>query len=234
MCCMQWCFGACISCVFICFSGRQRIKKIMQNKKIIRPTESSFQGLRDRKQGLFLYRPYYFFFVFITSRTRSRSSSRGSQHYHSQNWREAFLCIPLCYYYLRVLYLRIFAIWKNRKIKYPQKFLPTHHALWCSTITNWVMFPLWNTHNHSLLIVSAFSFLPSCAITSSRKWRLMTSMIVGVLRAFVLTGERVHAAPCGMFHVQPGAVKLVLWHHWMHLNFMHQVLSENQFHWARL
>ena len=29
----------------------------------------------------------------------------------------------------------------------------------------------------------------------------MTSMIVGVLRAFVLTGERVHAAPCSMFHV---------------------------------
>ena len=28
----------------------------------------------------------------------------------------------------------------------------------------------------------------------------MTSMIVGVLRAFVLTGERVHAALCGMFH----------------------------------
>ena len=29
----------------------------------------------------------------------------------------------------------------------------------------------------------------------------MTSMIVGVLRAIVLTGERVHAAPCGMFHI---------------------------------
>ena len=103
----------------------------------------------------------------------------------------------ICGYYI----LRIFAIWKNHKIKYPQKSLPTHHALWCSTITNRVMLPLWNMHNHSLLIVSAFSFLPSCAITSSRKWRLMTSMIVGVLRAFVLTGERVHAAPCGMFHV---------------------------------
>ena len=42
----------------ICISGWQRIKKIIQNKKTIRPTESSFQGLRDRKQGLFLYRPY--------------------------------------------------------------------------------------------------------------------------------------------------------------------------------
>ena len=29
----------------------------------------------------------------------------------------------------------------------------------------------------------------------------MTSMIVGVLRAFVLTGERVHAVRYGMFHV---------------------------------
>ena len=29
----------------------------------------------------------------------------------------------------------------------------------------------------------------------------MTSMIVGVLPAFVVTGERVHAEPCGMFHV---------------------------------
>ena len=64
MCCMQWCFGACISCVFICISGRQRIKKIIQNKKTIRPTESSFQGLRDRKQGLFLYRPNQVFFFF--------------------------------------------------------------------------------------------------------------------------------------------------------------------------
>ena len=31
----------------------------------------------------------------------------------------------------------------------------------------------------------------------------MTSMIAGVLRAFVLTGERMHAAPCGMLHVNP-------------------------------
>ena len=34
--------------------------------------------------------------------------------------------------------------------------------------------------------------------------------------------------------MQPGAVKLVLWHHWMHLNFMHPVASENQFHCTRL
>ena len=34
--------------------------------------------------------------------------------------------------------------------------------------------------------------------------------------------------------VQPGAVKLVLWHHWMHLNFIHSVTSENQFHCTRL
>ena len=33
--------------------------------------------------------------------------------------------------------------------------------------------------------------------------------------------------------IQPGAVKLVLWRHWMHLNFMHPVMSENQFHCTR-
>ena len=34
--------------------------------------------------------------------------------------------------------------------------------------------------------------------------------------------------------VQPGAVILVFWRHWMHLNFMHPVTSENQFHCTRL
>ena len=34
--------------------------------------------------------------------------------------------------------------------------------------------------------------------------------------------------------LQTGAVKLVLWRHWMHLNFMHPVTSENQFHCTRL
>ena len=36
--------------------------------------------------------------------------------------------------------------------------------------------------------------------------------------------------PC----VQLGAVKLVLWRHWMHLNVMLPVTSENQFHCTRL
>ena len=49
---------------------------------------------------------------------------------------------------------------------------------------------LWNMHNHSLLSVSAFSFLPSRAVASSRK-----SMIVGVSQA-KLTG-----AHCTMWHV---------------------------------
>ena len=35
-------------------------------------------------------------------------------------------------------------------------------------------------------------------------------------------------------HIQPGAVKLVLCSHWLHLSFMHQVTSENQFHCTRL
>ena len=35
-------------------------------------------------------------------------------------------------------------------------------------------------------------------------------------------------------HVQPGAVKLVLWRHWMHLSYMHPVTPESQLHCTRL
>ena len=34
--------------------------------------------------------------------------------------------------------------------------------------------------------------------------------------------------------IQPGAVKLVLWRHWMLLSCMHQVTSQNHFHCTRL
>ena len=34
--------------------------------------------------------------------------------------------------------------------------------------------------------------------------------------------------------IQPGAVKLVLWRHWMHLSYMHPVTSEDQFLCTRL
>ena len=34
--------------------------------------------------------------------------------------------------------------------------------------------------------------------------------------------------------IQPGAVKLVLWRHWMHVTQVHPVMSENQFHCTRL
>ena len=34
--------------------------------------------------------------------------------------------------------------------------------------------------------------------------------------------------------IQSGAVKLVLWRHWVHLSYMHPVTSENQFHCTRL
>ena len=37
-----------------------------------------------------------------------------------------------------------------------------------------------------------------------------------------------------MTHVQPGAVKLVLWRHWMHAAQVHPVTAENQFHCTRL
>ena len=45
-----------ILCIHL-YQWTAKKKNIIQNKKIIRPTESSFQGLRDRKQGVFLYRP---------------------------------------------------------------------------------------------------------------------------------------------------------------------------------
>ena len=60
-------------------------------------------------------------------------------------------------------------------------------------------FPFCNMHNLSLLIVSAFSFLSSRAITSSKKWRLMKSMTVGVSRVFLDlrdNGCTVHHVEC--------------------------------------
>ena len=62
---------------------------------------------------------------------------------------------------------------KNRKIKYPQKFLPTYHqAPWYWCIYKHKLrddFSFWIMHDLSLLFVSAFSFLPSGAIPISKK-----------------------------------------------------------------
>ena len=41
-------------------------------------------------------------------------------------------------------------------------------------------------------------------------------------------------SPYRLFGIQPGAVKLVLWHHLMHEIQVHPVTSENQFHCTRL
>ena len=114
---------------------------------------------------------------------------------------------------LRTLLLLLFAgiifceflrFGKNRKIKYPQKFLPTYQAPWF--IYNHKLrddYPFWIMHNLSLLIVSAFSFLPSGAITSSKKWRLMLSMIVGVSRVnFVLRFTGPSNDGCTVHHVE--------------------------------
>ena len=35
-------------------------------------------------------------------------------------------------------------------------------------------------------------------------------------------------------YIQPGAVKLVLWRHWMHVTQVHPVTAENQLHYTRL
>ena len=81
------------------------------------------------------------------------------------------LKVPYCYYYLRVLcFANICDSEKNRKIKYPQIFLPTYQAPWY--MHNHKLrddIPFWIIHNPSLLTVSAFSFLPPRAITSSKK-----------------------------------------------------------------
>ena len=46
---------------------------------------------------------------------------------------------------------------KNRKIKYPQKILPTYQAPWCIChIKLRDDFPFWIRHNLSLFIISAF------------------------------------------------------------------------------
>ena len=75
------------------------------------------------------------------------------------------------------------------------------HSRVC-TITNCVAawcFPLNLEHAKSFSFDHlCLSFLPSRAVTSSRKWRLMISMIVGVSRE---QNYRVRAAPCGMFHI---------------------------------
>ena len=54
-----------------------------------------------------------------------------------------------------------------------------------------------------------------------------------------LSSEKVRLLiKCGfytrLYGIQPGAVKLVLWRHWMHVTQVHWVKSENQFHSTRL
>ena len=96
--------------------------------------------------------------------------------------------IPYCYYFLRVLYFANFCdLEKNRKIKYPQKFLPSHQ----------------DKLRDVFHFGTAFSFLPSHAITSSRKCRLMISMIVGV-GCYWITG-----ACCTMWHVSRKSTRRV-------------------------
>ena len=47
-------------------------------------------------------------------------------------------------------------------------------------------------------------------------------------------GRRTEVSGTFAEHVRPGAMKLVLWRHWMHLNYKHSLTSENQFHCTRL
>ena len=52
--------------------------------------------------------------------------------------------------------------------------------------------------------------------------------------AFAFISKVPGIAKYGYGYVQSGAVKLVLWCHWIHLNFMHQVMLETQFYCTRL
>ena len=85
-----------------------------------------------------------------------------------------FLSTLLLLLFAGTIFCEFLRFGKNRKIKYPKSL-----SFDCFR----VVFSSFVRH-HEL-----------------KKWRLMTSMIVGVLRAFVLTGERVQPAPSGMFHV---------------------------------
>ena len=65
--------------------------------------------------------------------------------------------IPYCYYYLRVYILRIFAIWKNRKIKYRKNFYQQirpsglvcmyvqSQTAWCLIILFWSSLPFFSS-----------------------------------------------------------------------------------------
>ena len=111
--------------------------------------------------------------------------------------------LPYCYYYLRVLYFANFCdLEKIAKLSTRKNFY--HHIRHSGvyTITNCGMFSTLEHAYNSLLIVSAFSFLSSRAITSSRKCRLMISMIVGVARAnFKICSHRITGARCTIWHV---------------------------------
>ena len=75
--------------------------------------------------------------------------------------------LPYCYYYLRVLYFANFCdLEKIAKLSTRKNFY--QHIRHSDTIKT-CCFLLWNMHNRALLSVSAFSFVPSRAVTSSRK-----------------------------------------------------------------
>ena len=100
--------------------------------------------------------------------------------------------------------MRIFAIRKNRKINSPKKFLPTHQALCQCTITNGVMFSLWNMHSHAVLICfdrfCLFFSSFSCLHELKKVTFDVSTRIVGVARAKPkLSSYR--RARCTMWHV---------------------------------
>ena len=103
-----------------------------------------------------------------------KKSERGTSEAESQGqWRQPLLQLPYCYYVLRVLYFANFCdsqkIAKLSTAKISTKQSGTLVYAGTCTITNCMMFSTLNMHNHSLLIVYAFPFLPSRAFTSLRK-----------------------------------------------------------------
>ena len=101
------------------------------------------------------------------------------------------------------IFCEFLRFWKNRKIKYPQKFLPTHRTLVNTTTTSW-WFSTLDPWSFSL-IVSAFSLLPSRAchhelekVTFDYIWSWeFHEWNMKLCYQISCSG----AAPCGMFDV---------------------------------
>ena len=93
---------------------------------------------------------------------------------------------------------------------------------------------LWTPWFSGILLFSNLCCLGSCAAVAILKQMLANNCYETFDRSvFFDLGPRT-IPPTISVKGQPGAVKLVLWRHWMHATQVHPVMSENQFHCTRL